>query len=75
MKKFKPSLGKLKYLIKKKQLPVRMLFGAFDRVIPYEGGERFKQGIEDFATLEIIESGHNLLSEVHSRKIAQLIND
>lgn len=75
MRKFKPSTSKLKQLIKKNHLPVRMLFGAFDRVIPYAGGERFKQGIEEFATLEVIESGHNLLSEAHGKKIAQLIND
>jgi pimeloyl-ACP methyl ester carboxylesterase len=75
MRKFSPSLSKLKGLIRKNKISVRMLFGAFDRVIPYQGGERFKQGIEELATVEVIESGHNLLSEAHVRKIAQLIND
>ncbi|MCW3113158.1 MAG: alpha/beta hydrolase [Segetibacter sp.] len=75
MRKFRPSLTKLKRLIKKNRIPVRMLFGAFDRVIPYQGGERFKQGIEEFASVEVVEAGHNLLSEVNVRKIVQLIND
>ncbi len=74
MRKFKPSIDKLKGLIKKNRIPVRMLFGKFDRVIPYQGGERFRQGIEEFATIEVVEAGHNLLSEGHVRKIAELIN-
>lgn len=75
MRKFKPVHRKLKRLIRKNQIPVRMLFGAFDRVIPYQGGERFKQGIEEFVTVEVVQAGHNLLSEVNVRKIAQLINE
>jgi pimeloyl-ACP methyl ester carboxylesterase len=75
MRKFSPALAKLKSLISKNNIQVRMLFGAFDRVIPYRGGERFKEGIETLATVEVLEAGHNLLSEVNVRKIAQLIND
>jgi len=52
-----------------------MLFGAFDRVIPSVGGERFRKGIEQFATVQIAEAGHNLLSEAMAGKIAKLIND
>jgi pimeloyl-ACP methyl ester carboxylesterase len=75
MRKFSPALGKLRRLIVNNGIKVRMLFGAFDRVIPYKGGERFKEGIEAFASFEVVEAGHNLLSEVNARKIAQLIND
>jgi pimeloyl-ACP methyl ester carboxylesterase len=72
---FKPSLSKLKRLIKKYQIPVRMMFGSFDRVIAYQGGEQFKEGIEQFASMEVVEAGHNLLSEVQAGKIAKLVND
>lgn len=75
MRKFIPDLSKLKRLINKNGIAVKMLFGAYDRVIPYTGGERFRQGIEDLATVEVLDAGHNLLSEVNVRKIAQLIND
>ena len=74
-RKFSPSLSKLKKLIKEYRIPVRMMFGSFDRVIPYEGGERFRKGIEEFATVKVVEAGHHLLSEVHVSKIVQLIND
>jgi len=74
MSKFQPNLRKLKKLIIKYKIPVRMMFGSFDRVIPYEGGEKFREGIEQFATVNVVEAGHNLLGEVHSGKIAELIN-
>ena len=75
MRKFKPSLGKLKRLIRKYSIPVRMMFGRFDRVIPYTGGEKFREGIKEFVSVKIIETGHHLLSEMHVDKIVQLITD
>ncbi|MDB5249554.1 MAG: alpha/beta hydrolase [Segetibacter sp.] len=75
MRKFKPTLSKLKQFIRQFRIPVKMMFGSFDRVIPYQGGERFKEGIEEFASMKVVEAGHNLLSEVQVGKIAQLINE
>jgi pimeloyl-ACP methyl ester carboxylesterase len=75
MRRFMPASKKLKPLIKKNHIRVRMLFGAFDRVIPYQGGEKFMRGIEALATLEVVDAGHNLLSESHAGKIAQLIKN
>lgn len=75
MRKFKPSLNKLKRLIKKYKIPVKMMFGRFDKVIPYAGGEKFREGIEEFVSVKIVETGHHLLSEAHVDKIVQLIND
>jgi len=75
MRMFRPSLAKLKSLIKKHKIPVRMLFGTFDRVIPYTGGEKFKEGMDELVTVEVMQWGHNLLSEAHAGKIAELIND
>jgi pimeloyl-ACP methyl ester carboxylesterase len=75
MRKFKPALGKLKQFIRRHRIPVKMLFGSFDQVINYKGGEKFKEGIEEFASVKVIEAGHNLLSEGQVGKIAQLIND
>ncbi|HEX8461918.1 MAG TPA: alpha/beta hydrolase [Segetibacter sp.] len=75
MRKFSPSQKKLKKLIREYKIPVRMMFGSFDSVIPYQGGEKFRKGIENFATVKVVESGHHLLSEAHVSKIVQLVND
>lgn len=74
MRKFQPSARRLKRLIRKHRIPVRMLFGAFDRVIPSAGGEKFLQGLEQHATLQTIQAGHNLMYEVQADKIAKLIS-
>lgn len=71
---FKVSNSRLKQLIRKYKIPVRMMFGRFDKVIPLAGGEKFKAGIEEFASMKIVESGHHLLSEGQVDKIVQLIN-
>lgn len=75
MRKFSPAFGQLKQFIRKYRITVKMMFGAFDRVIPSAGGEKFKEGIEEFASVKVIEAGHHLLSEAQVGKIAQLIND
>lgn len=75
MRKFNSSLQKVKRFIKQYQIPVRMLYGKFDKVIPSKGGERFKEGIEEFVSLKVVDSGHNLLNEGQAGRIAQLIND
>lgn len=75
MRKFKPALNKLKRLIRKHRIPVRMMFGRFDRVIPYAGGEKFREGIEEFASVKIIDTGHHLLCEMQADKIVRLITD
>lgn len=74
MQKFRPSLQKLKRLIKKYRIPVKMMFGRYDQVVPFAGGEKFREGIEEFASVKIVDAGHHLLSESHSEKIVQLIN-
>ena len=75
MQKFRPSLYQLKRLIRKYGIPVRMMFGRYDNIIPYSGGEKFREGIEEFATLKIVDAGHHLLSEGHANEIAKLVND
>jgi pimeloyl-ACP methyl ester carboxylesterase len=72
---FDPSLPVLKKLIKKHGILVRMLFGKFDRIIPAKGGELFRKGMEELATVEVVDAGHNLLGESQAGKIVQLIND
>jgi pimeloyl-ACP methyl ester carboxylesterase len=74
MRKFKPNVSKLKRLVRKNKIEVSMLFGAFDRVIPASGGKKFVKGIEENASIKIIEAGHNLLTEVQVPEIVKLFN-
>jgi hypothetical protein len=75
MRKFKPHLDSLKKTIKKNNIKVRMLFGSLDKVIHAESGERFLDKIEEYATIQIIDAGHDLLQYRHADTIAELFND
>lgn len=72
MKKFNPNIGQVKKKIKKYSIRVRLMYGAFDRVIPIKSGQDFINGIEPQGSLKIVQAGHNLLGELHAGKIVDL---
>lgn len=73
MRRIRPNLALIKKLIHKHQLPVRLLYGQYDRIIRYERGEKFRSGIESFCTLQIIKTGHQVLQEKHIDQITRLL--
>lgn len=75
MRKFVPGLRKLKRYIRKHEIKVRMLFGKHDKVILYTSGQAFAAGMEAHIKMQVIDAGHNLLQEYHSREILKLFND
>jgi pimeloyl-ACP methyl ester carboxylesterase len=75
MRKFKPHLRSLKKIIARNNIKLRMLFGSYDRVIHSAGGHAFLKTIEEYATVKIIDAGHDLLREWHSSAIAELFNE
>lgn len=75
MKKFKPRLNFIKYIIKKHKIKVRMLYGNYDKIIHSAGGHKFLHNIEDYATVKIINAGHDVLRDWHATEIANLFND
>lgn len=73
MRLFKPNLAIIKRSIVQQAIPVRLLFGQYDRIIRYERGEKFRQGIESFCTLRIIQSGHQVLHEKNAAVFLELL--
>lgn len=73
MRAIKPDLASIKKIIRAHQLPVRLLYGQYDRIIRHERGEKFRTNIESFCTLHIIKTGHQVLQEKHANEIIQLI--
>ncbi len=75
MKKFRPRLSSVKKTILKNQIKVRMLFGSYDKIIHSAGGHKFLRSLEAYATVDIIDAGHDVLREWHAQTIANLFND
>ncbi len=73
MRRFNPSIAKVKHLIIEYKIPVRLLFGSFDNVIPIKGGKNFVKNIESHASLKVINSGHNLLQSWQLPAIADML--
>jgi pimeloyl-ACP methyl ester carboxylesterase len=71
MRKFKPVLRLVKKNVIKHTIPVRLLYGVHDRMIMPAHGKKFREGIESLCTLQVIDSGHQVL---HERNATHIIN-
>ena len=69
LRKLKPDLKKVKNLITENKTPVRLLYGKHDRIILSSVGEKFRKSIEEYCTLTVIHSGHQVLHEKHIEEI------
>ena len=65
LRKLKPNLPCIKNFIRQYKTPTRLVYGKYDRIILPIRGEKFQDGMEEFCTVSIIHSGHQVLHENH----------
>ena len=75
MRHFRPHLEHIKAIIRKKNLPVRILYGKFDRIIREERGRQFQKGIEPWCRLVVLSAGHQLLQTQHLPALVSLVKE
>ena len=62
MRAFRPRLAVIAAIIRERQLPVRLVYGRYDRIIPWKSAEKFrKRGIAATCHLILLSTGHQLL--------------
>ncbi|HEY4290785.1 MAG TPA: alpha/beta hydrolase [Puia sp.] len=61
MRGFRPEPELIRNIIRSRKIPVRLLYGRYDRIIRAERGQRFRKGIEDLCSLLLLPTGHHLL--------------
>ena len=62
MRAFRPRLTVIAAIIRERQLPVRLVYGRYDRIIPWKSAEKFrKRGITATCHLILLSTGHQLL--------------
>lgn len=61
MRRFHPRLPKVKALILQHRIPVYLLFGKYDRIIPPANGAAFVSGLGTLAQSRVLEVGHQIL--------------
>jgi pimeloyl-ACP methyl ester carboxylesterase len=69
LRKLKPDLAHIKSSIRNNKTPVRLVYGKHDRIILPVRGEKFRAGIDEFCSLSVIHSGHQVLHEKHVKEI------
>jgi pimeloyl-ACP methyl ester carboxylesterase len=65
LRKLKPDRLRIKNFIRQYKTPARLVYGKYDRIILPIRGAKFQEGIEEFCTVSIIHSGHQVLHENH----------
>ena len=61
MRGFRPDLKVIGSLIRQHQIPIRLLYGSYDRIIRWERGERFRRRNAMYCELILLQAGHQLL--------------
>jgi pimeloyl-ACP methyl ester carboxylesterase len=59
--------------IRENSTKVRLVYGRHDRIILSSVGEKFRKGIEEYSTVSIIDSGHQVLHEKHAAEIVSAL--
>ena len=75
MRRFKPEKAKLKKLILEKRIILKLVYGQFDRIIRAETGQAFINGLERYAALIILPSGHHILNEKNIELLVGLLKE
>jgi len=73
LRKLKPNLSRIKAFIRNYKTPTRLIYGKYDRIILPVRGEQFQKGIEEFCTLAVVDSGHQVVHENHVEQILPAI--
>lgn len=75
MRKFNPRLRSIRATIQAYHIQIRLLYGAFDRIIRAKRGLRFMRGIESWCRLETVDTGHHLLKERYLETLKNMLED
>jgi pimeloyl-ACP methyl ester carboxylesterase len=73
MRRFRPDLSVIRSSVQTRHLPVRLVYGRYDRIIRWETGERFCTRLEPNCRLLILPSGHQLLQPAHLEPLLSAI--
>lgn len=75
LRKFKPQPTIIKQQVTFNQITIHLVFGKYDRVIPYANGYRLQKGCESYIQMHEVQGGHLLLKEKHAAFIISLLTN
>ena len=73
MRGFRPDVAAVVRYIRQYEIPVRLLYGSYDRIIRWERGERFCRPNAAYCELTLLPAGHQLLQAKFLEVIAKAL--
>ncbi|HEV2483134.1 MAG TPA: alpha/beta hydrolase [Puia sp.] len=73
MRGFRPDVAAVGRFVRQYAIPVRLLYGSYDRIIRWERGERFRRSNAAYCTLSLLPAGHQLLQAKFLEVIAKAL--
>lgn len=73
MRGFRPDLAAVGRSVRQYEVPVRLLYGSYDRIIRWERGERFRASNAPYCELILLPAGHQLLQPKFLEVIAKAL--
>jgi pimeloyl-ACP methyl ester carboxylesterase len=73
-RKFRPNLSKVTEQINRHNIPVHLIYGRYDTIIPQTPGEKFFHGLKTRKNMEVLETGHQVLHVRNAQYIAEAFN-
>lgn len=73
MREFKPDLREIKRLIRVHRTSLTAVFGRYDRIFRYRNGFRLRKGVERYCTINLVETGHQILQERTGAELVDLL--
>lgn len=73
-RKFHPAKNKVIANINRLNIPVTLIYGRYDTIIPLGPGENFFHALKGRKTIEVLETGHQVLHTRNAEYIAEAFN-
>lgn len=73
-RKFKPSLPYISRIINRLNIPVTLVYGRYDTIIPLAPGEKFFHTLKGKRSMQVLETGHQVLHPRNAPYIAEAFN-
>jgi pimeloyl-ACP methyl ester carboxylesterase len=74
LRKFRPDIHKIEEEIQHRNIPVRLIYGKFDNIIPFIPGKMFSSHLGRQSRFTVLECGHQVLHIRNAQYIADTFN-
>ena len=72
MRWMRPEISNLKQKIRNQEIPVLLIYGSFDRIMPAASGKKFSQDTDELCKVEMIACGHQIMQPKNKKNLLKI---